>query len=141
MSGIDQILRFGVLGNGRLNGAGPISSGNTGSDAFGGLDGHGKVGTKGCAVARGHQRQLQLAATFFSQRQAYQAAGVGHHEIDGFGRDKVCRHHQIAFIFAIFFVNQNDNTPRLELFDDFRDGRNGAVGHQRNRGGRSHNRA
>ena len=40
------------------------------------------------------------------------------HEVDGFGRYVFGRHHQITFVLAIFFVNENDDAASSHLADD-----------------------
>ena len=44
---------------------------------------------------------------------------MGRHEIDGFGRDVFGRKHQVTFVFAIFFVHQNDHPPSAQIGDNF----------------------
>ena len=60
-------------------------------------------------VTHRHRRQLQVFTTFARQREANQAATELGHEIDGFGRHVVGREHQIAFVFAVFLVHQDDH--------------------------------
>ena len=54
-----------------------------------------------------HAPQAQLFAALTGQGQANQAAAVLRHEIDGFGRNELSGHHQIAFILAVFFIDQH----------------------------------
>ncbi|MNL47900.1 hypothetical protein D3C87_1707110 [compost metagenome] len=70
------------------------------------------------AVARHHRIQLQLAAAFGGQRQADQAAPVLGHEVDGFRRDEVGRQDQVAFIFAVFLVNEDDHAAGANVGND-----------------------
>src|SRR5690606_27629621 len=52
---------------------------------------------------------------------------VRDHEIDGLGSDVIGGQHQIALVFAIFFIDQNDHAARAQLGDDFGDGRNAVA--------------
>ncbi|MCY1527963.1 hypothetical protein D9M68_630490 [compost metagenome] len=118
---LDQVGRFGVARHRHLDGAGAVRGRNAGFDAFGGLDRLSEVGTVARAVAGRHQGQVQLAAAVFGQGQAHQAAAVRHHEVDGIGRDEFGGHDEVAFIFAVFLVNQDDDTAGTQLGDDLGD--------------------
>ncbi len=52
------------------------------------------------------------------QRQADQAAPVLGHEVDGFRRDEVGRQDQVAFIFAVFLVNEDDHAAGANVGND-----------------------
>jgi hypothetical protein len=66
-----------------------------------------------------HHRQLELVAALFGQRQADQAARVLDHEIDGFRRHEVRREHQVAFVFPVFFIDQDHHAAGAQFGDDF----------------------
>ena len=40
------------------------------------------------------------------------------HEVDGFRRDKVRSQYQVALVFAVFFVDQNDHAPGAQFVDN-----------------------
>jgi len=44
---------------------------------------------------------------------------MGDHEIDGLGGDVLGRHDQVALVFAVFFVDQNNQPASAQLGDDF----------------------
>ena len=54
--------------------------------------------------------------------QADQAAAVLGHEVDGFGRDFFGGHGEVAFVFAVFVVDQDDHAALADFFDGFFDG-------------------
>ena len=60
-------------------------------------------------------------AAFARQRQADQATAEAGHEVDGFGRHVVGGEHQVAFVFAVFLVNQNDHAAGAHLGHDIFD--------------------
>ena len=62
--------------------------------------------------------QSELLAALLGQGQANQAATKARHKINGVCGDEVGRQHQIAFILAILFINQNDHTSGAQLGDD-----------------------
>ena len=47
-----------------------------------------------------------------------QATAVGDHEVNRLGRHELCRHHEVAFVFTVFFIDQNHHTPHPELVND-----------------------
>lgn len=52
---------------------------------------------------------MKLAATLFSKRQTDQAAAVHGHEIDDLRGHFLSRADEIAFVFAVFVINDDDN--------------------------------
>ena len=73
-------------------------------------------------VDRSHQRKGKLVAALLGQRQADQAAAVLGHEVDGFGRYFFRRHREVAFVFAVFVVDQDDLPALADFFEGFLDG-------------------
>ena len=82
-------------------------------------------------VHRGHQRQRQIVAAFFGQRQANEASAVLGHEVDGLGSDFFRRHGEVAFVLAVFVVHQHDLPALADFLEGFLDGgkRDWFVGH------------
>ena len=124
MPRLHQIGCFGVSRNGHLHSACAISHRNTGFNTFCSLNRDRKVGTVGRAIACRHQRQFELLAALFGERQTHKPAAVSHHEINGLGGHEFGGHHQITLVFAIFFVNQNHHAARAKLVNNLRNRRN-----------------
>ncbi len=100
-------------------------------DAGGGLDRDREGGAVLGAVAQRHRRQAQALAAFARQGQADQAAAEPRHEVDRLGRDVVGGQHQVAFVLAVFLVDEDHHAAGGELGHEFRNGRNrhdGIVG-------------
>jgi hypothetical protein len=116
---LHQVVRFCALVHGHLDGARAVGRRNTGGHALGRFDRDREIGAEGGAVTGGHHRQREAVADFFGQRQADQAARVADHEIDRLGRDEIGRQHQVAFVFAVFFVDQNDHAACAQFGNDF----------------------
>ena len=119
MARLHDIKRLCRLGHGDLDRLGAVGGGNTGGDALGRLDRDGEVGAEGGAVAARHHRQIERIAAFLGQGQADQAARMLDHEVDGFWRDEIGGEHQVAFIFAVFLINQNDHAASAQFGDNF----------------------
>ena len=131
VAGARQIGRARSGIDGRENGHGAVGSADSGGRAAPRVDrfveGRAVIGR----VYRRHQRQRQLVAALFGQRQADQAAAVLGHEVDGFGRDFFRRHGEVAFVLAVFVVDQHDLPALADFFEGFLDGckRNWFAGH------------
>ena len=80
------------------------------------------------AVARHHRRQLELFTALARERQADQATAETGHEVDGFGRDVVRRQHQVTFVFAVFFIDQDHDAAGAHVGHDVFDRGNGHRG-------------
>ncbi|MCY1208902.1 hypothetical protein D9M72_205380 [compost metagenome] len=118
MAGLDQVGGLGVAGDGGLHGAGAVGGGNAGGHALGGLDRHGEVGAVLGAVAADHRVQVQLAAALGGQGQADQPAAVLGHEIDRFRCDEIGSQHQVAFILAVFLIDEDDHAAGADVGND-----------------------
>ena len=65
---------------------------------------------------------MQLVAAIFGERHADQTAAELGHEVDGFGRDFFGGHGQVAFVFAVLVVDEDDHAALADFFDGFFDG-------------------
>src|SRR6266851_3304907 len=74
------------------------------------------------SVDRRHEREVKLVAALLGERQADQPTAVLGHEVDGVGRDFLGGHGEVAFVFAVLVVNQDDHAALANLFDGFFDG-------------------
>ena len=73
-------------------------------------------------IDRGHQREIQFVAALLGESQADQAAAKLGHEVDGFGSDFLGGHGEVAFVFAVFIVDEDDHASLANFFDGFFDG-------------------
>lgn len=115
MTGLDDVFGFSGRGNGGLNSQGAVGGGNAGGNAVCGFDGDSKVGAVLRAVFLGHHRQPEFFDHFAVHRQADQAARVFDHEVDGFGRDELRRHQQVAFVFSVFGIGDDDHFAGFDV--------------------------
>ena len=60
-------------------------------------------------------------------RQADEATAMLGHEVDGIGRRHLRRNDEVALVFAIFRVDENDHAAILHLFDDLLDRRDDGI--------------
>ena len=113
--------------DGGQDGSGAVGGGDAGGDAFAGIDRFAEGGAEIRRVVRRHQRQAKSVAALAGKREADQAAAVRGHEVDDFGRDFFSGDSEIAFVFAIFVVDDDEHAPGAGFFDGFG---NGCEGHQ-----------
>ena len=70
----------------------------------------------------GDQRKPEVAHAALGQRERDQPARTGRHEVDRLGRRALRGNEQIAFVLAVFVVDQNQHAAfahvRQHLFDD-----------------------
>ena len=97
---------------------GAIRGRNPGGHPAGGLDRDGEIGAVHRTVHRRHRREIELPCALLGDRHADQAATESRHEIDDVGRHHVRCHHQVAFVFAILLVDQDDHAAGPDLRDD-----------------------
>ena len=111
--------RIGTAGGVDCHGYGarPVGGGNACGDALCRLDRGGEGRAVPGAVIGAHQFQTKLAHPGTGQGQADQAAPVTGHEIDGIGRRHLARNDEIALIFAILVIHQDEHAAIARLFD------------------------
>ena len=107
-----------------LDRLGAVRRGNARRGTIHGIDGYGEARAvqRRIDLFADHGGHLQFFQAFARGRKADQSTAVPGHEIDG----RRCRsfggHDEIAFVFAVFVVDDNQYAPGLDLLDRFRDG-------------------
>jgi hypothetical protein len=83
-------------------------------------------------VDRRHKRQMKLVAAVFGERQADQPARILRHEVDRLWRDFLGGQRQVAFVLAVFIVDEDNHASLADVFDGlFNRGEFGLVGHSK----------
>ncbi len=119
---LDDVLGPRVVRDGGEDRAGAVGRRNARGDAFGRFDADGERRAVLGAVAVGHQRQVQQLAAFLGERQADEAAAVAGHEVDRFRRDEFGGDHEVALVFAVFFVDEYHHPAGFQFGDDLKCG-------------------
>ena len=122
---LNKICWLGISGNRRLHCACAVGSRDAGRDTLGRLNRSREGGRFLVAVAQGHGRQFETLAVFAAQGQANQAASKARHEVDRVRRDVVGCQQQIALVFAVFFIDQNDHASGAQVGHNIFNGGNG----------------
>ena len=111
MTGTRQILGPRLRIDSDQNRRRAICGGDSGGHAATGIDGNSESCAEKRSVVGDLRGQVQFIATLFGERQTDQAARMPGHEIDDFRRDFFRGAHQVAFVLAIFVVNDDDHPP------------------------------
>ena len=70
------------------------------------------------AVVLGHQRQAKLLDPLARQRQADQATRMLGHEVDRFGRGALRGNYEVALVFAVLVIDQDEHPALAGFLDD-----------------------
>ena len=109
------------------DGVGAVMRGNAGGDALARLDRDGEGGFVPGAVGLAHQRQAELLDALAGHGEADEPARVAGHEVDPFRRSELRRDHQVAFVFPVFIVDQDEHAALAGFLDQLL-GRGEVVG-------------
>ena len=112
-----EVGGFGVVVDGDTDGMGAVGGTDACGDSFAGVDADGEGGAEAGGVFGGLRMQGEAVAFFCGERQTDEAAAVPGHKVDGFGGDQLGGSDQIAFVFAIFVVDEHDHAALAEVFE------------------------
>ncbi len=119
MAGAREILRPGLRIDGGEDGDGAVGGADAGGNAKARVDRFRKRGTVDGSVNGRHEGQVQLIAALFGEGKANEAAAVLGHEVDGVRGDFFGGHGEVAFVFAVLVVNEDDHAALPNFFDGF----------------------
>src|SRR6267378_3312576 len=69
------------------------------------------------SIFRRHRTNPQMIQPLFRHCKADQSSPILRHKVDGFRRNLLSRQGKIAFVFAIFVVDDHNHPPSADLFD------------------------
>ncbi len=93
----------------------PIGGRDAGRNALARLYGLGKCRAEARRVLLSHRKEPQIIRALFGQRQANQSPPMLGHEIDRFRRDKFGGQGQVAFVFPVFIIDNNNHAAGANL--------------------------
>ena len=108
MAGPDEIGRLAGRIDDRPDRVGPLLGRDAGFRRAM-IDRHGEAGAQRGGVRLDHRGQLEPFANLGQQRHAKLPAAVGDHEVDDFGRHLFGGADEIAFVFAVFGIDDDDD--------------------------------
>src|SRR5512147_515906 len=98
-----------------MNRRGPVGRGNARRNIPARIDGYREGRSKRSGVLDRLLRQLQLFDSLRREGQADQATGMLGHEIDGMGGNLLGSDDEIAFIFPVFVIHQDNELPLFNV--------------------------
>jgi len=96
---------------------GAVGGGDAGGDAFTGFDCLSKGGSEARGVLLGHGTKAQVVGPLLGESEADEAASVTSHEVDGLGSNEFGGEGEVAFVFAVFVVDDYYHASGAELFE------------------------
>ena len=91
------------------NGLRAIESGNSSGDAFTSVDRFTKCGPVLRCVFRGHRTNAQVLQALVGHGETNQSTAEAGHKIDGFGRNFFRGKGEVAFVFPVLVVHDDDH--------------------------------
>ena len=120
MAGGHNIGARRVGGNGGLDGAGPVMGRNARGDPLARLNGDREGRLPSRSVIRHHRDQAQPVYDLPRQGEADQASSVTGDEINRFAIGELPGDDQIAFIFPVLVIDEDNHSPGFQAFDGVR---------------------
>src|SRR5439155_6716725 len=121
VSGLNQILRPLARVDRHLDRAGAVVRRDPRRDSLARLVRNREGRTELRLVSRGHRPELELGAALLGEAEADQAATVRRHEVDRLGRRELGRDRQVALVFAVGRVHDDDELALANVLDRFLD--------------------
>lgn len=121
MAGPREILRLRFGPHCDANSVSSVVGRDTGRHAFGRIDVFAKCGSEAGRIDGRHGLQIETGADLRIEREADESAAMSGHEVDGFGRDFFGGDGEIAFVFAVLVIYNNEDLALAEIFNCFRD--------------------
>lgn len=134
VTGLDEVLWEGPGIGKEFDGVSAVGGTDAGSDAFSGVYSHGKVGAESLAVLRDHAFEMELAGDVEGNGHAEHASAFSDHEVNHLGGDFFRRTNEVALVFAIFVIGDDNHFSGSNVRDDGVDGIEGGFGGGRHGG-------
>ena len=124
VAGADEVGFGEIFVDGHLNALGAFFGGDSGgaAEARVQVDTDGEGGAADAGVDAALRVQVEAVAVFLGEGEAHVAHGLAQHESDSFGRDELCGQNEVALVFAVFVVGQDDHFSGTEIGDYVIDG-------------------
>ena len=104
------------------DGSGTVVAADPRGAAFEQIDGDGEGRTEHAGVVLHLVGQLEGIAALYGDGGTQDAASFAQHEVHVFGRDEFGSHDEVAFVFAVFVVDDNDEAAFFEVLDGLLNG-------------------
>ncbi len=115
-----DVVGLHIVRDGRADRRGPVVGRDARRHTAPGLDGDGEGRLEARLVVIDHEVQVELLRQPLVEGEADETPPVPGHEIDGFGGDELRGHAEIALVFTILVVDEDDHLAVFDVFDCFR---------------------
>jgi hypothetical protein len=115
MAGAREVAGPGLRIDRHMNRRGPIRRRNSRRNVFPRIDGHGEGRAERGGILNRLLREMEFFDSLGSQGETDQPAGIFGHEINGLGRHVLSGNDEIAFILAVFVIEEDDESPLLNV--------------------------
>ncbi len=115
-----EVGRFCIVGDDGLNSVGAVGGADAGGDALCCVDTDGEGGVEASGVVNDLRVECEGVAFFACQRQANKPSAEFGHKVDDLRRDFFGGADEVAFIFAVFIVNEDDDFAGAKVVEDVR---------------------
>jgi hypothetical protein len=115
MAGARQVAGLGLRIDRHMNRRGPIRRRDSRRNVFPRIDRHGEGRAEGGGVLNRLLREMEFFDSLGSQGETDQPTGMFGHEVDGLGRHVLGGNDEIAFVLAIFVIDEDDEFPLLDV--------------------------
>jgi len=108
VAGLHQLLRVGIGIGQNLDRAGAVVGADARGNPLRGIDGDREIGAVALAVARDHRPEAEVLELMIDRRHADDATAIADHHVDRLRRGLAGGHDEVAFVFAILVVGDDD---------------------------------
>ena len=122
VAGADEFGAGGVLAHGLQDRGGAIAGRDSRAAGAPRGDRHGEGRAERRLVIADHHAQTELIDPLGRHRQANQPAPVLGHEVDRLGGGQFGGHAEVALVFALLVIHQDDHAAAADLLERFLDG-------------------
>jgi len=119
VTGAGKILGASLLVDGGEDGNGAVGGADAGGDADAAVNGFGEGGTVDAGIDGRHEWEVEFFTALLGEREADEAAAELGHKVDGFGSNFLGGQGKVAFVFAVFVVDEDDHAALADFFDGF----------------------
>lgn len=128
MAWAGKVVGTGVGTHGQLDGDGAVTGTDTRGDAFLGVDRFREGGPEVGGIDLRHEGETEAIADVGLEGETDQTAAVDRHEIDGFGGNGIGGDGKVAFVLAVFVVDDDDHFAVAEIANRLLDWTEGGRG-------------
>lgn len=114
--------------DGDADGVGAVMGADAGGDAFAGLDTLSEGSAEAGGVLLDHGVEAEVVGALLGEGEADESSAEAGHEVDGLGGDEFGGEGEVAFVFAVLVIDDDDHPAGADLGDGCWDVNEGGLG-------------